>query len=84
MRSVYWFASEFVIAVGVGLGAGSRAMAAEQPIQPIVPDLEVEGLKEAVRGPKADVAAVMTLTGRLTGGPTRCGRSRLFPRARRE
>jgi glyoxylase-like metal-dependent hydrolase (beta-lactamase superfamily II) len=65
MRSVYWFASVFVIAAGVGLGAGSRAMAAEQPI---VPDLEVEALKEAVRWPKADVAAVMTLAGRLMAG----------------
>src|SRR5215468_10291477 len=68
MRSVYWFASVFVIAVGVGLGAGSRAMAAEQPIQPIVPDLEVEALKEAVRWPQADVTAVMTLAGRLMAG----------------
>src|SRR5262245_16377244 len=68
MRSVYWFASVFVIAVGVGFGAGSRAMAAEQPIQPIVPDLEVEALKEAVRWPKADVASVMTLAGRLMAG----------------
>src|SRR5215813_10969071 len=65
MRYVYWFASVFVIVFGVGLGAGSRAMAAEQPI---VPDLEVEALKEAVRWPKADVAAVMTLTGRLVAG----------------
>src|SRR5215468_10765160 len=65
MRSVYWFASVFVIAVGVGLAAGSPAMAAEQPI---VPDLEVEALKEAVRWPKADVAAVMTLAGRLMAG----------------
>src|SRR5215468_4936239 len=65
MRSVYWFASVFVLAVGVGLGAGSPAMAAEQPI---VPDLEVEALKEAIRWPKADVAAVMTLAGRLMAG----------------
>src|SRR5262252_5189809 len=65
MRYVYWFASVFVIVVGVGLGAGSLAMAAEQPI---VPDLEVEALKEAVRWPKADVAAVMTLAGRLMAG----------------
>src|SRR5262252_1797882 len=65
MRYVYWFASVFVIVVGVGLGAGSRAMAAEQPI---VPDLEVEALKEAVRWPKADVTTVMTLAGRLMAG----------------
>src|SRR5262245_59596661 len=68
MRSVYWFASVLVIAVGVELGAGPLAMAAEQPIQPIVPDLEVEALKEAVRWPKADVASVMTLAGRLMAG----------------
>src|SRR5262244_2129233 len=65
MRYVYWFASVFVIVVGVGLGAGSPAMAAERPI---VPDLEVEALKEAVRWPKADVPAVMTLAGRLMAG----------------
>src|SRR5262245_24452914 len=65
MRYVYWFASVFVIVVGVGLGAGSPAMAAERPI---VPDLEVEALKEAIRWPKADVAAVMTLAGRLMAG----------------
>src|SRR5262244_1897705 len=63
MRSVYWFASVvFASVIGVGLGAGSRAMAAEQPI---VPDLELEALKEAVRWPKAEVPAIMTLAGRL-------------------
>ena len=65
MRSVYWFASVFMIAVGVGLVAGSRAVAVDRPI---VLDLEVEALKEAVRWPKADVAAVMTLAGRLMAG----------------
>src|SRR5215475_7260611 len=68
MRSVYWFASVFVIAVGVALGAGSGAMAAEPPVQPIVPDLEAEALKEAVHWPKADVTTVMTLAGRLMAG----------------
>src|SRR5262245_44068065 len=68
MRSVYWFASVLVIAVGVELGAGPLAMAAEPPFQPIVPDLEVEALKEAVRWPKADVTTVMMLAGRLMAG----------------
>src|SRR5262245_33741052 len=65
MRSVYWFASVFAIAVGVGLVAGPCALAAERPI---VPDLELDALKEAVRWPKADVAAVMMLAGRLMAG----------------
>src|SRR5262245_59382353 len=65
MRSVNWFASVFAIAVGVGLVAGPCAMAAERPI---VPDLELEALKEAVRWPKADVTAVMMLAGRLMAG----------------
>jgi glyoxylase-like metal-dependent hydrolase (beta-lactamase superfamily II) len=62
MRSVYWFASVFAIAVGVGLVAGPCAMAAERLI---VPDLELDALQEAVRWPQADVTAVMTLAGRL-------------------
>src|SRR5262245_53862222 len=65
MRSVYWFASVFAIAVGVGLVAGPRTMAAERLI---VPDLELDALKEAVRWPKADVSAVMMLVGRLMAG----------------
>jgi glyoxylase-like metal-dependent hydrolase (beta-lactamase superfamily II) len=65
MHSVQWFASVFAIAVGVGLVVGSRATAADRPI---VPDLELEALKEAVSWPKADVAAVMTLAGRLMAG----------------
>src|SRR5262245_9090717 len=65
MRSVYWFASVFGIVVGIGLGAGPRAMAAERPI---VPDLELDALKEAVRWPKADVTTVMMLVGRLMAG----------------
>jgi len=65
MRSAYRFASVFAIAVGVGLVAGPRATAAERPI---VPDLELEALKEAVSWAKADVAAVMTLAGRLMAG----------------
>jgi len=35
---------------------------------PIVPDLELDALKEAVRWPKADVSAVMILAGRLMAG----------------
>jgi len=62
MRSVWWFASVFTIVIGVGLITGARAVAAERPI---VPDLELEALKEAVSWPKADVAAVMSLAGRL-------------------
>jgi hypothetical protein len=65
MRSVYWFAGVFAIAVGVGLVAGPRAVAAERLI---VPDLELDALKEAVRWPKADVSAVMMLAGRLMAG----------------
>jgi glyoxylase-like metal-dependent hydrolase (beta-lactamase superfamily II) len=65
MRSGYWFASVFAIAIGLGLVAGPCAMAADGPI---VPDLELEALKEAVRWPKANVAAVMTLAGRLMAG----------------
>src|SRR4029453_11580659 len=34
----------------------------------IVPDLELDALKEAVRWPKADVSAVMMLAGRLMAG----------------
>src|SRR5262245_41104534 len=62
MRSVYWVASVLSIAIGLGLVAGAPAMAVERPI---VPDLEVDALKEAVHWPKADVAAVMMLAGRL-------------------
>jgi glyoxylase-like metal-dependent hydrolase (beta-lactamase superfamily II) len=65
MRSVYWFASVFTIAIGVGLVAGARTVAAERPI---VPDLELDALKEAVSWPKADVPAVMALAGRLMAG----------------
>jgi glyoxylase-like metal-dependent hydrolase (beta-lactamase superfamily II) len=65
MRSVYWFASVFAIAVSVGLVAGPCAMAAERLI---VPDLELDALKEAVRWPQAHVTAVMTLAGRLMAG----------------
>src|SRR5262245_59122176 len=62
MRSVHWIASGLSIAIGLGLAGGPRAMAAERPI---VPDLELDALKEAVRWPKADTTAVMMLAGRL-------------------
>ena len=65
MHPAHWFASVLAIAVGVGLVAGPRATAADRPI---VPDLELEALKEAVSWPRADVAAVMTLAGRLMAG----------------
>ena len=65
MHLAHWFASVLAIAVGVGLVAGPRATAADRPI---VPDLELEALKEAVSWPRADVAAVMTLAGRLMAG----------------
>src|SRR5215813_6655063 len=65
MRSVSWFASLFTIAISVSLLTGGCAVAAERPI---VPDLEVEALKEAARWPKADLAALMTLAGRLMAG----------------
>lgn len=62
MRFMYCFASVFAIAIGVGLVTGAPDAAAEPPI---VPDLELDALKEAVRWPKADVTAVMALAGRL-------------------
>ena len=65
MHPAHWFASVLAIAVGVGLVAGPGASAADRPI---VPDLELEALKEAVSWPRADVAAVMTLAGRLMAG----------------
>ena len=65
MHPAHWFASVLAIAVGVGLVAGPRATAADRPI---VADLELEALKEAVSWPRADVAAVMTLAGRLMAG----------------
>ena len=65
MRCLYWFASVFAIAIGVGLVGSTPASAAEPPI---VPDLELNALKEAVRWPKADVTAVMALAGRLMAG----------------
>jgi len=65
MHPAHWFASVLAIAVGVGLVAGPRATAADRPI---VPDLELEALKEAVSWPRAEVAAVMTLAGRLMAG----------------
>src|SRR5215813_9609994 len=65
MRSGYWSASVFAIAIGMGLVAGPCAVAADGPI---VPDLELEALKVAVRWPKPDAAAVMILAGRLMAG----------------
>src|SRR5262245_11771192 len=65
MRSAYWLARVFAIALGLGLVGSPHAMGAERPI---VPDLELDALKEAVRWPKADVAAVMMLAGRLMAG----------------
>jgi glyoxylase-like metal-dependent hydrolase (beta-lactamase superfamily II) len=62
MRFTYRFASVCAIAIGVVLVAGPPAVGAEPPI---VPDLELEALKEAVRWPNADVAAIMALAGRL-------------------
>src|SRR5215510_12635316 len=65
MRFTCWITSAFAIVIGVVLVAGPRAVAAEGPI---VPDVELEALKEAVRWPQADVAAVMTLASRLMAG----------------
>lgn len=65
MRVMYWLARVVAVAIGVGLVAGAHAVAAERPI---VRDLELEALKEAVRWPKADVTAVMALAGRLMTG----------------
>src|SRR5262247_4680486 len=65
MRFTYWFTSVFAMAIGAGLVAGASVMAAGPPI---VPDLELEALKEAVRWPNADTPAVMALAGRLMAG----------------
>src|SRR5262249_631280 len=65
MRFARWTTRVFAIVIGVVLLAGPGAGAAEGPI---VPDFELEALKEAVRWPSADVAAVMTLAGRLMAG----------------
>src|SRR5215510_3710434 len=67
MRLACRFASVFAIVIGVVFVAspGAVAVAAEGPI---VPDLELEALKEAVRWPNADITAVMTLAGRLMAG----------------
>src|SRR5262252_9871751 len=62
MRFACWIAKVVAIVMGVVLAASPRAVAAEGPI---VPDFELEALKEAVRWPHADVAAVMALAGRL-------------------
>jgi glyoxylase-like metal-dependent hydrolase (beta-lactamase superfamily II) len=50
------------ITIGVGLATAARAGAREAPI---VRDLEMDALKEAVRWPNADVTAIMSLAGRL-------------------
>jgi len=65
MRFMHWFASVFALTIGVGLMGGAPAVAAERPI---VPDLELEALKDAIQWPKADVTAVMALAGRLMAG----------------
>src|SRR5262245_47681657 len=65
MRFTCWMTSVFAVVIGVVLVAGPRAAPAEGPI---VPDFELDALKEAVRWPHADVAAVMTLAGRLMAG----------------
>jgi glyoxylase-like metal-dependent hydrolase (beta-lactamase superfamily II) len=65
MRLMYWSAGLFAVAISVGLVAGAHTLAAEAPI---VPDLELEALKEAVRWPNASVTAVMSLAGRLMAG----------------
>jgi glyoxylase-like metal-dependent hydrolase (beta-lactamase superfamily II) len=68
MRFLPWLASVLAVVVGVGLVAGVRLVAGAAGVtgeRPIVPDLELEALKEAARWPKADVTTVMTLTGRF-------------------
>src|SRR5262249_43195273 len=65
MRFACWITTVFAIVIGVVVVAGPHAVAVEGPI---VPDLELEALKEAVRWPHADVAAVMTLAGRFMAG----------------
>src|SRR5262247_3643570 len=65
MRFARWTTRVFAIVIGVVLVAGPGAVAAEGPI---VPDVELEALKEVVRWPNADVPVVMTLTGRLMAG----------------
>src|SRR5262247_119882 len=65
MRFARWTTRVFAIVIGVVLVAGPGAVAGEGPI---VPDVELEALREAVRWPNADVAAVMTLAGRFMAG----------------
>src|SRR4029453_6902551 len=65
MRFMYRFAAVFALTIGVGLMGAAPAVAADRPI---VPDLELEALKDAVRWPKADVTAVMARAGRVMAG----------------
>ena len=62
MRFMPWLASVLAVAVGASLVAGGRAAGADRPI---VRDVELEALQEAVRWPKADVTTVMALTSRF-------------------
>src|SRR5262245_33670863 len=57
-----WLASVLALVIGLGDVTAATAAAAGPPI---VRDLEAEALEEAVRWPKADVSAIMTLAGRL-------------------
>jgi glyoxylase-like metal-dependent hydrolase (beta-lactamase superfamily II) len=65
MRFMYRFVGVFALTIGVGLLGAAPAVGADRPI---VPDLELEALKDAVRWPKADVTAVMAMAGRLMAG----------------
>ena len=62
MRFMPWLASVLAVAVGASLVAGGRAAGADRPI---VRDVELEALQEAVRWPKADVTTVMVLANRF-------------------
>src|SRR5262245_28019322 len=65
MRFMHWFITVFTIAIGIGFVASAPTAGADRPI---VPDLELDALKEAVRWPKAEVTPVMMLAGRLMAG----------------
>ena len=61
MRFLKWLPGVVVIAIAIGFGFLACTRAEAPAEAPIVPDLELEALKEAVRWPGADVSAVMAL-----------------------
>jgi len=62
MRTTRWWGIVSVLATGAFLSAGAEGRAVERPL---MRDLELEALQEAVRWPSPDVGAVLALTGRF-------------------